>query len=679
MTALKAVIFLPMIFFLCMLQRHCSAQDKIKDLGKISPADFTLSANPIIDSNASAVILSDVGSVHFTGSKQNEFAYVYQRQTRIKILNKKAIEGLATVVISHQKWDDADEIVDKVAASTYNLENGLVLVTKLEKNDVFENQQDKNHFETKFTLPGVKEGSIIEYTYTITSDFYVDLPSWQFQSIAYPCLWSEYQINIPNLKSYILVKQGIHSYFIDKGGEGHENYRISQKKGSTGIGANDKEDLNISSNTVLHRWVMKNIPAFQEENYLSTPKNYLDEIEFQLARTYDGEEYHDYKNSWRQATTELLAADYFGGTLNQGNHLIAESVAKLTAGNYGALEEAKAIYYYVSSNFTCNNYYNNRLTTDLYDVMKKNSGSVGDINLLLISMLRKAGIKADPVVLSTREYGFNLASYPILQRLNYVIARVTVNGKVYYLDAAHSELGFGQLAGNCYNGHARIISDKDSGSVYFNTDSLKESKTTLVLISNTDKGIEGTVQSTLGKEESYRLRLHLRGKDQKDYFKDIQTSWGEDMEIGNGGIDSLNRLEDPVKVYYDFRLNQPAGASPLYIPPMLGEGLRENPFKAAERKYPVEMPYLMDELYIFNMQIPDGYEVDELPKSARIALNGDQGMFEYLIANQSGMIQLRCHLKLNRANFYPDDYSNLREFFGYVVKKESETIVLKKK
>ena len=87
-------------------------------------------------------------------------------------------------------------------------------------------------------------------------------------------------------------------------------------------------------------------------------------------------------------------------------------------------------------------------------MLKKNSGSVGDINLLLIAMLRRAGLQADPVVLSTREFGFNLASYPVLQKLNYVIARAKVNGKVYFLDAAHSQLGFGQLAGN---GHRTVL------------------------------------------------------------------------------------------------------------------------------------------------------------------------------------------------------------------------------
>jgi transglutaminase-like putative cysteine protease len=679
MTALRAVGCLTMILCLCLLQRYCSAQDKSKDqFGKVSPADFTLPANPIIDTNANAVILSDVGSVHFIGNSHSWFSYVYQRQTRIKILNKKAFGDLATVVIPlYREGEDAEQ-VDRIAASTYNLENGQVVVTKLEKADLFENRLDKNRFEKKFTLPGVKEGSIIEYTYTITSDYDFNLPFWEFQREEYPCLWSEYQVDIPQALYYIMVRQGVHPYVIDKGSEGHGSYRLTSKPDNSSLGG-EGDDLNVSANTIRHHWAMKDIPAFHEELYLSTPANYLDKIEFQLAKTYNGEEYRDEHNSWKQTTKELLEQEDFGKPLNDGDDQIAQTVAGLTSGSSDAQQEARAIYYYVSSHFTCNNYYDKYVKTTLRDVMKKNGGSVGDINLLLIAMLRKAGLQADPVVLSTREYGFNLATYPILHRLNYVIARLKADGTIYYLDAAHPQLGFGQLAGNCYNGHARIISDKDSGSVYFETDSLKESKTTLVLISNTDKGMEGTLQSTLGKEESYQLRRRLSSQDQKSYFKDIQTAWGEDMEISNGGIDSLSRLEDPVKVYYDFRFTQMAGASPLYINPMIGEGMRENPFKAAERKYPVEMPYVRDDMYILNMQVPDGYEVDELPKSARVALNGDQGMFEYLIASQGNTIQLRCHLKLKKANFSPDDYSSLRDFFGYVVKKESETIVLKKK
>jgi hypothetical protein len=215
--------------------------------------------------------------------------------------------------------------------------------------------------------------------------------------------------------------------------------------------------------------------------------------------------------------------------------------------------------------------------------------------------------------------------------------------------------------------------------VYFYADSLKEKKTTLVMLSNTDKGLEGSYQATLGPEESYLLRCQLGIEKETDYFKRIQASFGDDLDISNGGVDSLRKPEDPVMVHYDFRMNETAGQSPIYLNPMWWNNWRENPFKAAERKYPVEMPYVKDEMYIFNMTIPDGYAVDEMPKSARVALNGNDGSFEYLIGQQGDMIQLRCHLKLNKATFYPEDYSTLRDFYAYVVKKEAETIVLKKK
>ena len=91
------------------------------------------------------------------------------------------------------------------------------------------------------------------------------------------------------------------------------------------------------------------------------------------------------------------------------------------------------------------------------------------------------------------------------------------------------------------------------------------------------------------------------------------------------------------------------------------------------------MPYTTDNLYLLNLEIPEGYDVEELPKSARVALNGDEGSFEYLIARQDNMIQLRCRIKLNKANFPADDYASLRDFYAFVVKKQSEQIILKKK
>ena len=74
------------------------------------------------------------------------------------------------------------------------------------------------------------------------------------------------------------------------------------------------------------------------------------------------------------------------------------------------------------------------------------------------------------------------------------------------------------------------------------------------------------------------------------------------------------------------------------------------------------MPYCSDETYILNMEVPKGYVIDELPKSARVKLNEDEGMFEYIIAVSGDRIQLRCRTVIKKANFEPGDYQTLRDF-----------------
>ncbi|MBN8852514.1 MAG: hypothetical protein BGO55_02050 [Sphingobacteriales bacterium 50-39] len=674
----RPIVLIVSILFLSLLQRYCVAQDKSKlQFVKPNPGDFKTPAGPIIDTSVGAVILSDYGATHFVGNKNGWFSYVYQLHTRIQILNKKAFD-LAKVEVTLYTKDNDPETVDNIAAATYNLDNGVVSEVRLDKKDIFEDRKDKNHIEKKFTLPAVREGSIIEYTYTMTSPYNYNLPSWEFQSSEYPCLNSEYEVEIPQALFYVVVRQGVHPFDIDKGSEGHASYSLTEKENVGGIISGEKTFF-VNANTTKHRWVMKNIPPLKEEGYLSTPRNYLDRISFQLSKTYDGSDYHDHTNTWAKATEELLKREDFGEPLTDDKDWLNALLAKITAGVSEPLGQAKAIYYYTEEHFTCTDHYYARIKTDLHDVLKKNSGTVGDINLLLAAMLRQKGFQADPVLLSTREYGFNLAKYPILDRLNYVIVRLSLGGVVYYLDAAHPELGFGQLAGNCYNGHARVISDKDSGSVYFEADSLHEKRTTMVFLINGAGGLEGTYQAVLGPVESYNVRRRVSDIGEKEYFKKIQTSYGEDLELGQTNLDSLDKKEDPITVRYSFALKQASGASMLYFNPFFGDIQRENPFKAADRKYPVEMPYTTDNLYLLNLEIPEGYDVEELPKSARVALNGDEGSFEYLIARQDNMIQLRCRIKLNKANFPADDYASLRDFYAFVVKKQSEQIILKKK
>jgi hypothetical protein len=671
------------VFFFLAGSLNSFSQDKLPiTFGKVGAEDFTLPKSKVIDSNSAAVIIADVGNISFVGNKNGWVSYVYNRHTRIKIIDKKAFD-LATVnvLLYINNAGDDPESLDNLAGNTYNKENGKITQTPLDKKDIYSVKRDKNHLEKKFTMPAVKEGSIIEYSYTITSDFYFNLPEWEFQNINFPCLWSEYTVAIPSLLIYSFVRQGSHPLLIDHQSESYKTYIVREQSDASML-ASVENRLSVSATVINHRWVMKDIPDFRVENYISAPQNYIDKIQFQLAKTYNGETTREWSNNWKNFTQELLNTSEFGRPWKEMYADYSKEVGKIVPEESDQLEKAKKIYYYIQRNITCVDHRNFGIKTSPVDVLKKGNGDVGEVNLLLAGMLEQAGISAEPVILSTKEHGFNSPTYPTIDRFNYVVIRATIHGQVYYLDASQPLLSFGRLAENCYNGHARIISEKDSASIYFRADSIKEANSSIVFIINDEKGnglMSGSLEYNPGYYGSYKLRKEILGSGEKEYFKSLSQKFGTDMQIDNPGIDSLQKLEEPVKLHFDFSFNTGNGQDIIYFNPMIHSPYKDNPFKATERTYPVEMPYPIDETYVLNMDIPDGFVVDEIPKSAKVAYNENEGVFEYLIQKNETSIQLRYHIKLSRANFSAYEYNSLRDFFAYIEKKESEQVVFKRK
>ncbi|HMH33777.1 MAG TPA: transglutaminase domain-containing protein, partial [Puia sp.] len=401
-------------FCLLFLQNYLSAQDKLNiKWGKISSEDFKLPDNALIDSNANAVIIADMGYTNFVGNNNGWFSWVFKRKTRIKILNKRGISAATHEIQLYNNEEDREK-TDDITGSTYNLEGSNIVETKLSKKEVFEDRLDKNHVDTKFTLPAVKEGSIIEFSYTIKSPFYYNIPSWSFQNIEFPALWSEYEVTIPTTLIYVYLKQGTDAFHVQTLTQSRANYHVTEHAENSLYGKVE-EGLNVATTTNVYRWVMKDVPSLNVlriEKYISTPKNYIDRVEFQLYKVNNGETSHDVTNTWAKANEELLKSESFGQPLRQDNYYMNQDLDAAITGSTDDLMKAKKIYYYVTHNFTCINYNNARIRTTLKEVFKKHSGCVGEINLLLAAMLRQKGIPADPVLLSTREFGTNLASYP---------------------------------------------------------------------------------------------------------------------------------------------------------------------------------------------------------------------------------------------------------------------------
>ncbi|HCL83351.1 MAG TPA: hypothetical protein DIC22_05210, partial [Chitinophagaceae bacterium] len=480
---------------------------------------------------------------------------------------------------------------------------------------------------------------------------------------------------------YVMLQQGDQHFDIDTTKGIYSNFSIQEE-----TGASNTNMYNVSGTSIQRRWVKKNVPSLHEEPYTTTLENYNSRVAFQLNYFQWSKESdrHDHLNTWSATSKTLMEDENFGLALNHENMWMTDVLNGVIQGSNTDEEKVRNIYNYLRDNFNTvgkEGYAKEGIwaLSSLKDVFKKKEGNVAEINLLLTAMLRKAGIKADPMILSTRDHGVANTSYPLINEYNYVICVAYPGNKMVTLDASQPFNGFGQLPVSCYNGWGHIINEENPQAVNFSADSIRETSVTSVMIMNDEKGIpSGSFKAVLGKSESFNIRQEIRNSSEKDYEKKIQTGEGSDKVVENFGIDSLNKIDFPVTVHYDFDMKSPSSADVLYFDPMQGENYKTNPFKSMERRYPVEIPYLIDETYLLNMDIPAGYQVDEMPKSVRVNYNGSEGLFEYLIQKGESNLQMRVHLKLNKAFFPVEEYSTLRDFFAYVVKKEDEQIVFKK-
>ncbi|MDP4214158.1 MAG: DUF3858 domain-containing protein [Bacteroidota bacterium] len=661
--------------FAALFQQALFAQEKLDiQFGKVAASDFDLSSQKF-DSGSNAVIIADIGKTSFEGNRKSGMTMIFTRFMRVKILNKNGFDIADNRILLYHNGKGDEEKITELKGSTFNLENGRVSEAKLDEKSVFTERYDKHRDITKFTLPDLRQGSVYDITYTIKSDFFFNLRPWSFQG-DYPRLWSEYETTIPPVFHYATLMQGDDHFDLKTSKDVYQHFTIIVNNGTE---ADDFYEL--SGDSRQQRWVKKNVPALKEEPYTSSVDNYRAKLSFQLhyLQWTQESERHDYLTDWFKASEKLMNDEDFGMKLNHDNAWMSSDVKINTDDCKSDEEKIKKIYAFVRDNFSCTSHEGLYAQSSLKDVYKKKAGSVAEINLLLTAMLRQAHITADPVILSTRSNGVANQSYPLMEEFNYVICEAYSGDKKYTLDASEPLNGFGHLVSDCYNGEARIVNQEKPYIVNLSPDSLRESKTSQVFIVNDEKGFPvGSFETTLGNEESYALREEIKRTTQKDYFKKLQARYGADASIENTGIDSLSHLEDPVSVHYDFDLKNLLSGDVVYFNPMMDEIYKNNPFKSSERHYPVEMPYKMDELYVLSMDIPKGYIVDEIPKSAKVSLNESDGIFEYLIQKNETNIQMRVHLKLNKAYFPVADYPTLRDFFAYVVKKENEQIVFKK-
>ena len=611
------------------------------------------------DSTANALIVYKFGNSFVDGQNYNLRTEIKQK---IKILNKEGFNK-ANISIHLYNKGDRKQKVEKIIATTYNLVNGTVVKTNLLKKDIFREKYDENHTLVKFALPNIKEGSVITYSYTRISPFMFNYKGWDFQSDV-PTLYNEYRTSIP----------GNWYYNIKLVGGKKLTTNTSKKKRDCLQGY--RGGTADCSNSV---YAMKDIPAFIEEDHMTSKKNYLARVEYELQtfKGFDGSQ-NNYTKTWESVDKEFKTDKAIGRQLTKSIDL-EDLLDSETINENDLLKKANTIYRYVQENYTWNGDYKIFEDVSIKNLIKNKSGNVSAINILLHNLLKESGIQVKPVLISTRNNGFATKVFPVISDFNYLIVQVIINDKIYYLDATDNYLCFGDIPFRCLNGHGRLM-DFKNGSEWVD---LKPSRPSNVYYNvelriDENETISGEISS---KRTGYHALKHKKSyyKNNEAYLQALENRFPyldiSDFKVTSNGVASLDYKES-----YHIDYNYEDTGDHIYLNPFFVKFFNENPFKLQERTYPIDFGYKDTYFYSFKLHFDTNkYTAVEYPKEKNIALPNNSGRVVFSSKTLNNSIFIMLKINFNKAIYEPEYYPSLKEFMSRIVNIQTNSLILLKK
>lgn len=649
----KIAFLLSLIFFQNIV---FSQRSKSTKTGNISLEELNM-ATYEKDPDARAVVLYEHGNLFI--DETNDFDFTTNYYYRIKILKKEGVDK-ATIKIPFYK----KERVYEIKGFTYNTIDGRTIKKdELSEDQIFTTELSDEWSEVSFTLPNVTEGSVIEFTYTLTTGYIQKINDWQFQDDI-PKIKSEYDSAIMANYQYNIRLIG----FLKLGK--NEPSVLKKCVRVPGMGSPDCSVLSVG---------MNDIPAFKEENYMTHKVNFMSRISFELASLTNSDLTKiEYTEDWKTTDSKLKSNDFFGAELKRDNYFKKNLPPELFD-IVDPLERAQKIYYFIQDHYTWNQKFNLYSDLNTKKSFDERIGSIGEINLALYNALKAANIETQIVLLATRDRGIPTKLHPVITDFNYVFVKVLIGNKNYFLDATDKLLLFGLTPFKTLNGDVRVM-DFDRGSYWQeNTPVVLSSKNVNLKLNILEEGsTSGQLNVVRTGYDALFLKNELTEKSKEQYLEQYESDYN--LEISDYSISGKEASSPKVEENFIFTLEnniENYGTSSIIFNPFLHQRITVNPFKLEERLYPVDFGYKIAYTYRATIKIPNNYVV-ELPENKAQKLPNNGGSFIYSIKSSEATISIFFRYQLTKSYFSSEEYHYLKEFFNQIILIQKEPIILKK-
>lgn len=559
----------------------------------------------------------------------------------VKILNQSGISEWKDYSIDYNpngqklildKYEVVKTNGQKIKAETDHA--GRVVFTNLEVGDVL-------HLD--YRLQDHYSGSLAKHFY-----------DWALMQYAIPAVYNSYAILVPEDKKF--------------------NYEI--KQGSI------EPVISKIENMDLYRWINTNLPATRDEAYMSPYADVVPTLVFSSIP--------DWKfigNWYKDMTTNKINA--------QSDYVLKETFAEILKGkeNAGQLDKAQLFYEYILNNITYSNVpfmQSNYIPQKASRTITTRLGDCKDVSTLFVTLCREAGIKANLVLLSSREYGKNVLALPSVN-FNHCIAQLDIDGKIYYLELTDSKLPFGAALDSDLQSNILPIPYKQEEPVNqllqmdmpFRMKNKVERETTIRVNENDMQLTTGSVR--FGQLASfYRHRYADMGAEDrlKDINQIISADWKVPVKVSNFSLKHLDNLCDSVIYGYDIEakgaLQEVAGMKIFKLP--WADAVSSLALVSLdERKYSLEFwgyVYCDSESEEIKITLPKGKQFVEVPKN--VNLECDIASYELTFnAKSANELIVRRTFTKKKDVVSPTEYKTFKQFFNAVSENDNRQYAIK--
>ena len=640
-----------------------SAYGQNFEYGAINGSDINLK-NTVLDSNANAMVINEFGAATMRVNSDKGFLYIdYEYHVRIKVFNKNGYDN-GNVVIPLRIYPGKEDVIEELKATTINFVDGQLLRYELDRKKIFTEKKNKYVNLTKFAMPNLVDGSIIEYSYRIAIPSIFNFKTWEFQS-SIPKLKSQFVATIPANYNYNVSLRGVKKLTSTK----------SELLRECFIAGGIKADCSKLTYT------MTDVPALVEEDYMTAPENFKAAIYYELSdyQIPSGAKVNVTK-TWKDVDNELLDEKAFGAQLKRKD-LFLPLLPVMTNSATDDLGKAKAIFSYIKKNIKPNGFSGIYADNTIKKALELKSGNIADINLALITALNTAGLDAEALILSTRWNGMVNNLYPVISDFNWVIAKLNLGDQVYLLDASQSQMPFGMIPLDCVNGNGRAIGLKKP-SYWYEVKAPQKDNTRYVLEGtlNPDGKLKGMLTTYSLGYAALKKRERIGAAGSIDEFVEKLDEQMPETKILNHSIENLDTLDNVLVEKYEIEMKLFDGLdfSKLYFNPFFIGRITKNPFNLNERTYPVDMGAVREERVTMMITLPANWVLAEQPKNISMSLPENGGRFISNTTLNGEKIMFSQVLQLNQPIYEPEAYLSLKEFYSRMIQYQKTDIILNK-